>query len=65
MALACREIIPVGNHVQDITYESCLTGQDWFDQFAKLALSHSDEMGQLELEERHSYCFMALEALGI
>ena len=65
MALACREIIPVGNHVHDIPYESCLTGQDWFDQFAKLANSHRDEMGQLELEERHSYCFMALEALGI
>ena len=65
MALACREIIPVGTHVHDIPYESCLTGQDWFDQFAKLARSHRDEMGQLELEERHSYCFMALEALGI
>ncbi|MBQ8354681.1 MAG: hypothetical protein IJY40_03525 [Oscillospiraceae bacterium] len=65
MALACREIIPVGTHVHDIPYESCLTGQDWFDQFAKLARSHRNEMGQLELEERHSYCFMALEALGI
>ena len=65
MALACREIIPVGTNVHDIPYESCLTGQDWFDQFAQLALSHRDEMGQLELEERHSYCFMALEALGI
>jgi hypothetical protein len=65
MALACREIIPDGNHVHDIPYESCLTGQDWFDQFAMLARSHRDEMGQLELEERHSYCFMALEALGI
>ena len=65
MALACREIVPVGTHVHDIPYESCLTGQDWFDQFAKLARSHRDEMGQLELEERHSYCFMALEALGI
>ncbi len=65
MALACREIIPVGTNVHDIPYESCLTGQDWFDQFAQLARSHRDEMGQLELEERHSYCFMALEALGI
>ena len=65
MALACREIIPVGNHDHDIPYESCLTGQDWFDQFAQLARSHRDEMGQLELEKRHSYCFMALEALGI
>ena len=65
MALACREIIPVGTHVHDFPYESCLTGQDWFDQFAQLARSHRDEMGQLELEERHSYCFMALEALGI
>ena len=65
MALACREIIPVGNHVHDIPYESCLTGQDWFDQFAKLARSHRDEMGQKELEERRSYYFMALEALGI
>ena len=65
MALCCREIIPDRTETHVIPYETCLTGQDWFDQFAAMAQEHREEMRLLEFEEQHPYCFLALQALGI
>ena len=65
MALACREFIPDRSGSHEIPYETCMTGQDWFNQFAALAQQHRSEMRLLQFEEQHPYCFMALQALGI
>ena len=64
MALACREIIPNRTGSHTIPDNLCMTGQDWFDQFAALARQHRDEMGLLEFEAQHPCCFLALQALG-
>ena len=64
MALACREIIPSRNSEHIIAYETCLTGQDWFDQFTSLALLHRSEGSLPDFEEQHPYCFLALEVTG-
>ena len=65
MALCCREIIPDRTETHVIPYESCLTGQDWFDQFAVIAQQHREEMRLLDFEKQHPMCFLALQALGI
>ena len=58
MSLACREII--GDPVATI----CMTGQDWFDEFAAMAEEHRSEEQLLEFERTHPWCFLALEILG-
>ena len=65
MALCCREIIPGRSDAHVIPYETCLTGQDWFDQFAVIAQQHREEMRLLDFEKQHPMCFLALQALGI